>query len=187
MQMNLRLYYLFSAFSNMDFTRGIFILFFLSQGFSHTQIGVFQSVLFGSILIFEVPSGVFADRYRRKWSVLIGLATVMIAFFGVLFTKSFYLVAGLFALKGLGMAFSSGANTALLYDFLKAQGSEAEKNYVLVSAKARNIGNLALAFAIWLGGVLEREQGWSYVYGAAIIAFFWPDSAFFSFKRLLIK
>ncbi|MBS1969859.1 MAG: MFS transporter [Bdellovibrionales bacterium] len=169
---NIWLYYLFAAFSSMDFTRGIFILFFLSRGFDHSQIGLFQSILFGSILLFELPSGMFADRYRRKWSVLVGIATVIVGFIGVLVSKNFYVVAGLFALKGLGMAFSSGANTALLYDYLKTQGSKAKSTYLQVSAKSRNIGNLTLAFAIWLGGVLEKQQGWSYAYGAAIVAYF---------------
>lgn len=169
---NIGFYVLFSAFSSMDFTRGIFILFFLSQGFNHAQIGIFQSVLFLTIILFELPSGIFADEYRRKWSLLIGIATVIVGFTGVLMFNNFYVVAALFALKGVGMAFSSGANTALLYDSLKLHCTQTEDTYFRVSAKARNIGNLALAFAIWAGGALEAHKGWGWAYGAAVVAYF---------------
>lgn len=156
----------------MDYTRGIFVLFFLSSGFSHSQVGVFQMVLFISILVFEVPSGVIADRYQRKLSLILGLGTLSMGFVGVQYFENFYVVAALFVLKGLGMAFSSGANSALLYDCLKAHGPETEAKYLKISARSRNIGNLALAFAIWAGGVLESQYGWCYTYGAAVMAFF---------------
>ncbi|MCB0687080.1 MAG: MFS transporter [Saprospiraceae bacterium] len=77
-------YYLYSILSSLDFTRGIFVLFLLHRGFSHSDVGLFQSILFFSILVFEVPTGVFADSYRRKWSLTFGMVILAIAFFGVL-------------------------------------------------------------------------------------------------------
>ena len=41
------------------------ILYFRALGFSFTQIGFLSVTLFLSIFLFEIPTGVFADRISR--------------------------------------------------------------------------------------------------------------------------
>jgi len=73
-------------------------------------------VLEGTIFLFEIPTGIIADSYSRKWSVIIGL----------LLTGCAYLLEGAFTfyttvllaqmIYGLGFTFYSGANDAWLAD-----------------------------------------------------------------------
>ncbi len=89
---------------------------FASQALSPVQIGLYFSVLYGTQLIAEVPTGAFADKYGRKRSALVGsfllIATPLIMYFGHSFPA--YMLCGL--ISGVGMAFTSGSLDALIYD-----------------------------------------------------------------------
>lgn len=128
---------------------------------SNSQIGILQTALFWSNTLMEVPSGLLADKFKRKYSVALGLVLISIAAFGYLYFKSFYGFLFLFILHGIGFAFQSGADSALLFDSLKTEKKEIQ--YISKLSKARNIGTLALAIAIYLGGELKIIS-WNLVY-----------------------
>ncbi len=99
------------------------------------------------------------------------MLALALGYLGVFSFTNLYLVIGAFALKGLGFALGSGASSALLYDHLKSQGPHHSDRFRMILANSRNIGNLALAFAIWYGGVIQVRSGWSMTYGLTILAF----------------
>src|SRR5690606_8241350 len=69
-----------------------------------------------TVFLFEIPTGVVADTYSRKWSVVIGLAVTGVAF---ALEGAFPIYATVFLaqiLHGVGFTFYSGANDAWLAD-----------------------------------------------------------------------
>jgi MFS transporter, DHA3 family, tetracycline resistance protein len=69
-----------------------------------------------TVFLLEIPTGVVADTYSRKWSVVIGLAVAGVAF---ALEGAFAVYATVFLaqiLHGIGFTFYSGANDAWLAD-----------------------------------------------------------------------
>lgn len=156
-------YYLHSIFASLDFSRGIFVIYLLDKDISIAQVGILQTVLFWGNLAAEVPAGIIADKSKRKYSVVFGLVMLALSAVGFLYFESFLGYLVVFVMLGVGFAFQSGANVALLYDNLKLKGKELSDKYVSILAHSRTLGTLGMAFAIYAGGEL-KEFGWNWVF-----------------------
>src|SRR2546422_5715988 len=106
-------------------------------------------VLLGTVvlvagLLFEVPTGVVADTYSRKVSVVIGVALSGVCFVaqGLLPILSVIMVAE--ALRGVGGTFISGALDAWIADEI---GPDAAARAYLRFAQVRQLGALVGTFA----------------------------------------
>lgn len=108
----------------------ILILFYLDRGLSLGQIMLLMSTFVFSLLIFEIPTGVVADRYSRKWSLAIGALLQVVVGVIILSTAYLPILFGAHVLVGLGAAFLSGAGEALIYDFLKQESREGDAQRV---------------------------------------------------------
>ena len=123
--------YLMNFFFSANFYLPIWILFYQSRGLNIAEIGFVLSGTYLASFIFEYPTGIFADKYGRKLSLLISLALVTLSLvievnsFSVL---QFYIASLLF---GCGWAFSSGSLQALVYDSLKDRKLEKLNSKVL--------------------------------------------------------
>ena len=76
--------------------------------------------------LFEVPTGIFSDLVGRKMTVVIGQIASIFAVLCYAIGGSFAMLALGAVLEGLSFSFFSGNNSALLYDSLKEDNSEAE-------------------------------------------------------------
>src|SRR5213593_4445054 len=100
----------------------IWVIFLQRKGLGLTQIGLLESVAWLITAALEVPTGAIADRWGRKASIAIGTFLYAVAMFLILadaLSPAFLLG---YALWNSSMAFVSGADSALLYDSLKADG-----------------------------------------------------------------
>ncbi len=94
------------------------IVYFNKIGFTYEQIASFVIVNHLSTLVFEIPTGVVADIYGRKLSVIISLLLGAIVPFGIYFSKSYLILLFLHLLAGIGATFTSGAFDAWFVDSL---------------------------------------------------------------------
>jgi MFS family permease len=101
-------------------TMPIIVLYYLLYNLTYTEIGILASILAVFTLLFEVPSGIIADKYGRKNSLLIssifGVLSTIFYFFG----NGFWMFAIATALFGICVSFTSGTFDAFLYDTLVA-------------------------------------------------------------------
>lgn len=108
------------------FYNGVDTLFFRHFNLSFEQIGFLVSASLTAVLVCEIPTGAFADIYGKKKSIVLGslfsLAGLAFLAFGSTFTA---FTIG-FVLLGVGRAFRSGAESALLYDWLSSQDRQHE-------------------------------------------------------------
>lgn len=159
---NDNLYYSLSIFLNLDVQRSLFVLYLLQLGITQGEIGLLQSFLFFSSVALEIPSGLLADRYGRKFSLAIGFLGLFTSGIGFLLFSSFVPFAIIFCLFGASIAMSSGSDRALLYDNLLAENRT--EDYPKILSRARAIGAVSLGLSMLLGGVLQDTWSWNSVY-----------------------
>lgn len=157
-------YYLFRALSTAGFVSPILIAFFLRRGITYTQLGLLSSILTGSMLLGEVPTGYIADRAGRRNALILAslLGMISVLWFGVSYGFTSFGIA--YAIWGVGLAFRSGTNSAWLYDRLVEQSRE--DDYTRISGRGNAFGHGMTAITSVLGGVLA-DINWIYPFLAA--------------------
>lgn len=101
------------------------IYFITEAGLNPLQLVLLGTVMEVSVLIFEIPTGVIADRLSRKWSVIVGTVILGCAHILEGAIPEFYSIAVAYALWGLGYTFLSGAEEAWIAD--EVQGKDLDK------------------------------------------------------------
>ncbi len=120
-----RQYYQFCAYGflkNLRFFDAFLLLFFLENGLSYTQIGLLYSVREVSINFLEIPSGILADAWGRKYSLVLAFALYILAFAAFYLSTHFYWLLAAVFLMGVGDAFRSGTHKGMIMDYLRAKG-----------------------------------------------------------------
>ena len=106
---------------------GIWVLYLLEErGLTLGQVLLFEAVFAAITVAAEVPTGMVADRFGRRLSLLAsGILTALgITVFGL--AGSFELLLLAFALFGVGLSLMSGADDAMLFDSLTPLGRGGE-------------------------------------------------------------
>ncbi|MCF7932570.1 MAG: MFS transporter [Acholeplasmataceae bacterium] len=114
----------------------------------------YQLILLGtalevSILLFEIPTGVFADRKGRKISVSTGLFIVTAGFFIQAVSLSFLWLMIAQVIWGFGYTFISGALDAWVSDETANEGIQ--RTYLTAVKRTRFFGVIATIEAILIG------------------------------------
>lgn len=143
-------------FNALYFAGPIVILFLLDKGFSLSQILLLSSILVVSGMLCEIPTGVFGDRYGRKWSLVMGSIVSVVTWILWLYTNSFLGFTLLYILFGLANAFYSGSDEALIYDELKSNGKEGTAQKVFSRYDA--IVSIGAAVGALIGGVITPQH-----------------------------
>ena len=105
--------------------------FYKQNGLTNTQILITQSVFMLVSVIAEIPTGVFADKYGRKLSVVLGDITFALGILTYFLGHNFYIFILAETFMGIGRAFNSGADEALFYDTLKDLGYQKHANFFI--------------------------------------------------------
>ncbi len=115
---NIWKFYLFQIFHNLAFFLPIIVLFWQENGLNMTEIMVLQSIYAVAIVILEIPTGYFSDRYGRKVSLAISGLFLFAAtlVYGIGNHFYYFLIAEI--CWAFGNSFISGSDAALLYDTL---------------------------------------------------------------------
>jgi MFS family permease len=119
-------YYVFKTLWGLGggFIVPVWVLYFLDRGILLGEFMVLISLMNLSMVVLEVPTGIVADRFSRKWSNGLGKLILGISVLTILLVGNGPILVAAFLLWGLGESLVSGADSALLYDSLKADGRE---------------------------------------------------------------
>ncbi len=115
-----------------------------------------QLVLLGTametaLLVSEVPTGVVADRYSRKWSMVIGFVAVGVAQIAAGVADTFALLVVTQVVWGVAYTFRSGADTAWITDELG--GAAAVEGLIIRLGRLRQLTAVA---SIGAGAAVAR-------------------------------
>jgi MFS family permease len=156
-----------------SFIWGVNTLFLLDAGLSNVEAFAANAFFSLGMVVFEVPTGVVADTRGRRFSFLLGAATLLAS--TLLYLVMWQIHAPFVGwavssiLLGLGFTFFSGATEAWLVDALKATGFTGELESVF--GRAQVVGGVAMLTGSVAGGVLAQigDLGTPYVVRAALL------------------
>ncbi len=123
-------YYKFCTYGflkNLRFFDAFFILFLVGKGLPYSQIGVLYAVREITINIFELPSGIIADTFGRKTSLIASFIAYILSFIVFYFSVKFNMFLLAFVLFGAADAFRTGTHKGMIMDYLKQNEWEKQK------------------------------------------------------------
>ncbi|MDZ4256977.1 MAG: MFS transporter, partial [archaeon] len=127
LESNISKYYIYFVFRFSLFVAPIFTLFYFDLGYTLLEtVFISSTVFYLTWVVFEIPTGIFADKFGRKKSMVIGSTFLVVGGLLIIWAPSFEALVVASFLTGLWGAFDSGASSALLYDSLKALKRENE-------------------------------------------------------------
>jgi len=106
----------------------LFIVYLLSINFVPAQIGLLLGAQRIAILVSEVPTGIFADKFGRKKSILLSFFFSAALSIFWLFTKNFSTLLVISALSGIAFTFQSGAKESLMIQSLNCGQNDTKRN-----------------------------------------------------------
>ncbi|KHE71481.1 MFS transporter [Halobacillus sp. BBL2006] len=162
---NIYMLYFYIFFAQLFFDRALWVIYLGDKGMTFGQIGILEAFLHLAIVLFEVPTGMVADLYGRKISLMLGNFFSILYGLFMMISGSFSLFTLAFMSMGLMITFHSGAEQAFAYDTLKSE--KRENDYTKVVGSMTALALLSLSLAKFLGGFLA-EISWEWVYGSTI-------------------
>lgn len=148
--------YLYILLQNIDFTRGIWMIYLAGKGMSLTQLGLLETIFHLTSFTMEVPTGAVADIFGRRISRIIGRSASIISVVILLLSNSFWMFALSFVFTALSYNLESGAGDALIYDSLKEIGEE--EQFMKVNGNKELFYQVAGTISFLVGGVLATKS-----------------------------
>ena len=115
---------LYGFLKNQRFFDPFIILFFREMGMSFLNIGFLFSIREISTNILEIPTGVIADAYGRRKSMIAAFLSYLISFAIFYLFPGFFIYAIAMVFFASGEAFRSGTHKAMILEYLRIKGME---------------------------------------------------------------
>jgi predicted MFS family arabinose efflux permease len=152
---NLTLLFWIHFFGTISFLQPVLTLFYVKNGLSEANILVILMCWSGAVLIGEIPTGVFADRFGARVSFLTG-SIIKLSSIGILLLANSLEMFMLFSvLNGLSVTFFSGADEALIYESLKKDNKQQKMDEAM--GKIQSAGFIAMMIAVLFGSFFARD------------------------------
>lgn len=115
---NIPIYFIFTFLIYFYIWMPIWVVFFQDKGMNLGQIGLLNAAGYLVMALAEIPTGVVADKYGRKYSLAIGALIYGLGMLGVVTDVfSIWFILG-FVFWNIANPFFTGASTAILYESL---------------------------------------------------------------------
>ncbi|MDC7335786.1 MFS transporter [Streptomyces lydicus] len=156
----------FQLLFNLLWWMPVFYAYQRQAGLSDGEIFGIQSIYYLAFCLFEIPTGLVADRIGTRNCLRAGAVVMTVANLAPVFTPSYTGFLVHFLLIAAGRSLTSGAASAYLYDGLRAEGADA--HYLKAEGQARALG-LAAKVICWplLGPLMALAHPAPYVLSAA--------------------
>lgn len=162
MQSNIKKLYVSHFLTGLVFWYGVEKLFMQSIGIDAVGVGVTSAVLLGFNLVFDIPSGIIADRWSRKG--MLSVAVIALAISSVIMGTSNDLVSFIlgYLVYGIYVVSTSGTYQALVYDSLHEIGQSQQYSKIMGRAYALFLAGAGVANV--LSGFIADEFSYRTVF-----------------------
>jgi MFS family permease len=162
------------------------IPFFMDWGkISFTQIMFLQSWYLIWMFLLGIPSGTVADRFGRKFSLILSNAFFIIGVIFLIITPSFYMFLLGFFFWAVGATLYTSSYEAFVYDSLKKIKKEHKSKKIFGSINTFIL--LALAIVSPIGGIVAQYFGLRFTMLITILPFFLALIIALTFKEPISK
>jgi MFS transporter, DHA3 family, tetracycline resistance protein len=149
-------------------------------GLDPLQLVLLGTALELAVFVFEIPTGIVADIYSRRLSVIIGMILVGLGFLLEGLFPIFSIVLAAQVIWGIGATFESGAVDAWISDEVGEE--RANKLFLRASQISQGLSIVAIIVAVILGNISLRIPmvlgGIGYLLLALFLILFMPEKNF---------
>ena len=147
--------YLSNFLTGLVFWYGIEKLFMLSIGIDALGMSIAVAVLLLFILVFDIPSGILADKWSRKGVLIVSIIALSISsvILGVSNNLSVYIIG--YLIYGIYVVSTSGTYAAITYDILHEEGRS--KQYSKIIGRQYALFLLGTAIANLASGFISKN------------------------------
>jgi predicted MFS family arabinose efflux permease len=147
---NIPRYFVYTALKGFGF--GLITamwLIYLQQrrGLSLTQATFVDVAFWVAAVLGEVPTGIVADTYGRKASLIIGVALMSLSIFAWALAPTILLIVIAYAGLAIGVTFLSGAEDAFFFESIQVTGGASRYTRLVGLANATMLGATAIGSA----------------------------------------
>jgi len=158
---NVRKSYLYRFLMEFQLWWPIWVVYLqVQRGLSLTQITLLDTPFFFLMVLAEVPTGAVADRFGRRWSLMLGSSLFAVAVFVFAIADNYAVILLSYGAWGLGLTFQSGADVAILYDSLKHAGRE--DDFQKINSRLSAVRSLAVLIAILIGAPIAAATSYAF-------------------------
>ncbi|MBN2215451.1 MAG: MFS transporter [Bacteroidales bacterium] len=118
---------LYGFLKNQRFFEPFLMLYFRELGMSWTQIGTLYAIREITRNIFEIPSGMIADAFGRRGTMMASFGFYIISFVLYYYAGGYAVLAAACIIFGTGDAFRTGTHKAMIFQYLKMNSWEDQK------------------------------------------------------------
>lgn len=144
---NISLYYLYTCLYgfSIGLMLAIWVVFLQEKhGLSLTMATIIDVAFWMTMAVSEIPTGIVADVYGRKISIITGIIFLSVSMLIWAFASNIFTLIVSFVVLGIGFTFLSGAQDAFLFESIKVIGREHEYTKIVGRATAMNFGAVAI-------------------------------------------
>ncbi len=161
---------LYGFLKNLRFFEPFMILFFREGGLTFLQIGMLYSIRDLATNVLEIPTGVYADAFGRRKSMLMAFGAYIISFIIFYVYPNFYVYSLAMILYAFGEAFRSGTHKALILEYLKLNNMSKYK--VAYYGRTRAASQFGSAInSLLAAGLIFYSGNYRYIFIASIIPY----------------
>ena len=149
---NVKILYIYKFISQCLPIYALYTILFINRGQTVTDIAVLISLWSVFTIVFEIPSGILADRWNRRNMLAMAAVLKGLCFVIWFFSHKFFMFAMGFVFWAVAEAFTSGTEEGLIYDNLKSD--RCEGRFTEVYGKAQFYANVGSITGIVSAGVI---------------------------------
>ncbi|MCO7175821.1 MFS transporter [Sporolactobacillus kofuensis] len=152
---NIRLLFWIECFATMNFMQPVLTLFYMQRGLNAQDIFIILFCWSAAVLVGEIPTGVYADRFGAKCAFVTGslfrIGSIILLMFAtepwMFFLYSF--------INGFSVTFYSGADEAFIYESLKESRQENKMDQAM--GKIQSGGFIAMILSVLFGAYAAKD------------------------------
>jgi len=169
---------------NLRFFEAFLILFFLDKGLTFLEIGILYSIREIMINIIEIPTGILADSFGRRRTMIFAFVFYIISFIVFYLSGSYILFIIAMVIYSFGDGMRSGNHKAMVLDYISFKGWEDQKIHYY--GHTRSWSQAGSAIAALFGGLIVFLSGnYSQIFLFSIIPYFLDLINVFSYPKFL--
>lgn len=155
----------YGLLKNLRFFEPFLYVFLFQNGLSLFQIGLLWSIREFTMYIFEIPSGVIADRFGKKNELVACFIFYILSFTLFFIGRDFPVFVLAIILFGLGEAFRSGTHKAMIMNYLDYHELKENKSQIYGLTRSYSLIGSFVSSLLAIGlSLLVGELRWLFIF-----------------------
>jgi MFS family permease len=175
---------LYGFLKNQRFFEPFVMLYFLELGMSYPQIGTLYAIREITRNIFEIPSGMLADAFGRRGTMMASFGFYLISFVLYYFAGGYLTLAVACVFFGAADAFRTGTHKAMIFQYLKIHGWEDQKVHYYGHTRSWSQMGSALSSLI-AAAIVFRSGNYSSVFLFSLVPYVLDFMLMASYPKVL--